>query len=691
MGAMTQRPKFAGRRLRPVVGPTLRKLLIVLLGGFGLLAVNGAYLGSITAVEWATGDTYQGYFYQTMFLAHLVLGLLIILPALVFGAAHLRNGWTRPNRAAVRAGLGLYSTVILLVASGVILTRFDFFEVKDPHIRDMAYWVHVVTPLAVVWLFVLHRLAAHPIRWKIGAAWAGAGLAFSLLMLLVQIPGAGHGDLPSVGTDAFQPSLARTGSGGLIPARALMMDGYCLECHEDIHDQWSHSAHRFSSFNNPAYLFSVSELREKNVEASRFCAGCHDLVPLFSGVFDDPDFDATHPTASAGITCTGCHAISHVSSPRGNGDYVIQEPEHYPFAYSDNPVLQWVNRQLVKAKPEFHKRVFMKPVHREPEFCSVCHKVFLPEEINGYKWLRGQNHYDAYTLSGVSGHGATSFYYPPKAVHRCSVCHMPLQASEDFGGDFFDGSGVLQVHNHMFPAANTALPHLLGMPDRVKARHQAFLSRVLRVDIFGVKQGGTILGSLTAPLRPAVPFLEPGKRYLLETVVRTVGVGHLFTQGTADSNQVWVEVKVTSGDRVIGRSGGMGPKGEVDPWSHFVNAYVLDREGNRIDRRNGQDIFTALYNHQIPPGAADAVHYAFSTPEDLREPVTVEVKVNYRKFDTRYMEYFQGERFVSNDLPVTVLASDRVIFPVTGGPTPPEQASPITPWERWNDYGIGLL
>jgi hypothetical protein len=30
----------------------------------------------------------------------------------------------------------------------------------------------------------------------------------------------------------------------------------------------------------------------------------------------------------------------------------------------------------------------------------------------------------------------------------------------------------------------------------------------------------------------------------------------------------------------------------VDPWSHFVNVYMLDREGNRIDRRNPQDIFT---------------------------------------------------------------------------------------------------
>ena len=37
---------------------------------------------------------------------------------------------------------------------------------------------------------------------------------------------------------------------------------------------------------------------------------------------------------------------------------------------------------------------------------------------------------------------------------------------------------------------------------------------------------------------------------------------------------------------------------------------MLDRDGNRIDRRNPQDIFTPLYNHQIPPGAADVVHYA---------------------------------------------------------------------------------
>jgi hypothetical protein len=92
----------------------------------------------------------------------------------------------------------------------------------------------------------------------------------------------------------------------------------------------------------------------------------------------------------------------------------------------------------------------------------------------------------------------------------------------------------------------------------------------------------------------------------LEVVVRTAKLGHPFTQGTADSNEVWVDTLAKSGDRVVGRSGALGTHNAVDPWSHFINVYMLDRDGNRIDRRNPQDIFTPLYNHQIPPGAAQS-------------------------------------------------------------------------------------
>ena len=270
---------------------------------------------------------------------------------------------------------------------------------------------------------------------------------------------------------------------------------------------------------------------------------------------------------------------------------------------------------------------------------------------------------------------------------------MPLQASDDFGAQYFDASGEPKVHDHMFAAANTAVPYMLGLPDESNEARRKFLAGALRVDIFGIKEGGAINGELIAPLRPDIPELKPGQRYLLETVIRTLKPGHLFTQGTADSNEVWLDVKISSGDRVIGRSGGMAQDGAVDPWSHFVNAYVLDRHGNRIDRRNGQDIFVTLYNHQIPPGSADVVHYVLEVPENVSAPITVDVKLKYRKFDTVYMRYIKGEQFITNDLPVTILAEDRITFPVAGTEAIEQENVVYTAaaWERWNDYGIGLL
>jgi hypothetical protein len=274
---------------------------------------------------------------------------------------------------------------------------------------------------------------------------------------------------------------------------------------------------------------------------------------------------------------------------------------------------------------------------------------------------------------------------------------MPLMASDDFGAGFFEQDRAsdlfneLTVHNHQFPSANTGIPHLLDMPEWVMEAHREFLEDVMRVDIFGIKPGGTIDSPLIAPIRPDVPALEPGATYLLETVIRTVKMGHLFTQGTSDSNEVWMDVTVTSGGRVIGRSGGQGQDGEVDPWSHFVNAFVLDREGYRIDRRNAQDIFVSLYNHQIPPGAGDVVHYTLTVPQDVVEPITVDVKLQFRKFDTTYMKFVKGAEFV-NDLPITTLAVDRVTFPVRGASEQPHNTDLSIPrWERVNDYGIGLL
>ncbi len=689
------------------VGPRLRILLVIVLGLFALLGINSVYLASVTFAEWVTDQVFQNFFYIIMFGAHLVMGLLIILPVIVFGFVHMFRAKSLPNKRAARVGYLLLAASLILLVTGIVLTRIEgILDVRNPIVRQTSYWLHIAMPVAIVWLFILHRLAGPRIKWKVGLVWGAVAGVFAVSMVFMhsQDPRAWNVKGPKSGEKYFFPSLSRTATGNFIPARTLMNDQYCLRCHEDIHKTWMHSVHKFSSFNNPPYLASIRATREAlfkrdgDVQAARFCAGCHDPVPFFSGAFDDPKFDdpdydlSKDEMAQAGITCTVCHAITNVNSPRGNADYTIEEPQHYPFVYSDSPFLQWVNETLVKAKPAMHKKTFLKPLHKTAEFCSTCHKVHLPKELNAYKFLRGQNHYDSFLLSGVSGHGVSSFYYPKKAEVNCNGCHMPLMASKDFGAGFFDKSGVLKVHNHMFPSANTGIAHLLKMPKSVIEAHKAFNKDVMRVDIFGVREEGGIDGKLHAPVRPNIPVLQPGKSYLFEAVIRTLKMGHLFTQGTADSNQVWMEVKVTLDNRVIGRSGGMDKMGRVDPWSHFVNAFVLDRNGNRIARRNAEDIFVSLYNNQIPPGAADVVHYQLKLPADAKGELVVEVQLKYRKFDTEYMQFVLGKSFTNNDLPIMTLATDKVTFKVdaTGGSTQADNLD-FPKWQRWNDYGIGLL
>ncbi len=715
-----------GHVYQPAIGPRLKVVLAVIFAAVAVLGATGAYLLTITGLNWLREPrTYTNQFTLWMILIHILVGVALVVPFLFFGLTHLTTARTRPNRRAVRLGIVLFVFGCAVGLSGLLLIQLhDRWQLPSGTVaRAVAYWAHVVAPLLAVLVYVLHRRAGPDIKWSWGGAW-GAGVAVFVLAMVglhSQDPRQWYAVGSPEGRKYFEPSDIVTANGKFIPAETLMMDEYCLKCHKDIYNDHYHSAHKFSSFNNPMYLFSVKETREVgmkrdgNVRGSRWCAGCHDTVPFLSGQFDDPQYDiVNHPTAHAGITCTVCHAVTNINSPIGNASMTIEEPLHYPFATSDNALLQWLNNQLVKAKPDFHKKTFLKPFHRSAEFCSTCHKVSLPVQLNHYKeFLRGQNHYDTYLLSGVSGVGVRSFYYPPVAKTRCADCHMPLNESDDFGSRDFDGSGKRKVHHHSFPGANTGLMWVLANDPKhaehaegfrkAFQRHANFLrgtaadgsDKKLRIDLFGLKEGGTIDGKLHAPLRPELPKLRPGQTYLVEAVIRTVNMGHPFPQGTADSNEIWVDFQASSGGKVFARSGAMtgDDRGKVDEWSHFVNMLLLDRNGNRINRRNPQDIFVPLYDHQVPPGAGQVVHYSLKVPEDVKGPVELKVRLRYRKFDFEYLSLVYGGDDKVPTLPIIDICEDEVTLPVAGvAEQVPAQTSPIKPaWQRWNDYGIGCF
>ena len=79
-----------------------------------------------------SGPTYQNFFYQYMFLGHLVLGLILVVPFLCFGILHMLAARNRRNRRAVRIGYALFAAALLLLATGILLMRIGGFDLQQP-------------------------------------------------------------------------------------------------------------------------------------------------------------------------------------------------------------------------------------------------------------------------------------------------------------------------------------------------------------------------------------------------------------------------------------------------------------------------------------------------------------------------------------------------------------------------------
>ena len=175
----------------------------------------------------------------------------------------------------------------------------------------------------------------------------------------------------------------------------------------------------------------------------------------------------------------------------------------------------------------------------------------------------------------------------------------------------------------------------------------------MRVDLFGVREGGSIDGELHRAAAPErARALRRGKSYLVEAVVRTVKIGHPFTQGTVDSNEVWLDLTVKSGDRVDrpqrrpGRERARSIRGRTSSTSTCSTATAT--ASTAATRRTSSCRSTTTRSRRARP---TCVHYLLEVPADAGEPITVEAKLHYRKFDTTYMQHVYGPDF-KNDLPV---------------------------------------
>ena len=454
--ADTPQPRNLLSRLK-----TLAPFFVLISGGYLFIANRASGPPRVEA---------SAFLYEGLLLIHLVVGLLLFLRSLVHLGKSLKKAKEQKGAVGVLGKLTGLSLALTLI-TGVIYIGFGFgwlpFALR-PALR-LTHDVSTLCFLVFGLLFVVAKAkksdsgASERVQAKSTVKMGFVlGLPFvALLLYTIYAPNPSK----QIVNPALPPKTAfleGDGKGGhffpasvqsvnnqFFPAEYYTDSKSCGEkgCHPDIYEQWTHSAHRRSSFNNQWYRKSIEYMQEVvGTEPSKWCGGCHDMAILQT---EDPKspgksrFDRPirtqiwppeeNPTAHAGIGCAACHSIVQVKSTMGVSDFTADYPPMHKYLDTTNPLMQGMHKFLTKLAPEPHKKTFLRPFHRDQtaKFCSSCHKVHLDQPVNAYRWLRGQNEYDAWQGSGVSGFGAASFYYPADektgqpAFKKCADCHMP--------------------------------------------------------------------------------------------------------------------------------------------------------------------------------------------------------------------------------------------------------------------------
>ena len=529
---------------------------------------------------------------------------------------------------------------------------------------------------------------------RANAAFLLAGAACGLLALLPRAANAGqdaatdraaytqkvaeHYNFRFGDDHPFLPSNATTDTGQFIESKSFLTAKYCGHCHQEAYAEWRQTAHA-NSFRAPWYIKNTNLLRdEKGIEFTRHCEGCHNPIALVSGALTkgspiDRHFDAD------GITCTTCHSIQKVDA-RGTGSYVMAQPAVLVDA-NDKPIYGEVSDREILAHLDRHSKAVMKDFYRTSDFCAACHKAALPRILNNYKWQRAIFLSDEWQQSSFAKQSPLPFYVKDQ-VSICQTCHMKSEAItlQDYGAE--DG----KLKSHRWLGANTALSKYYGYDEQMEKTVAFLRTGVFNVDLFGIERNGD---KIAAPLGN-VPFeVAAGDDLVVSVVVQNKGIAHNHVPEQRDFYESWVEFQVKdSAGKTIMDSGAIGQDGELDPGAHSFTNRLVNTSGVLNDLHQVWDTRIIAFNNTIISGRSQIVRFGFKLPAGVAGPITLTAKVNYRRFNQRFIEFGLGKHY---QLPVVEMASrTRTIALGANQPAPPDaEDNPL--WMRWNNYGIGLL
>jgi tetratricopeptide (TPR) repeat protein len=491
-------------------------------------------------------------------------------------------------------------------------------------------------------------------------------------------PPAGY-EMP-FGASPFAPSNAQTTTGNLISQRDFIPAIRCASCHESTHTEWSQSAHR-NAFREPFYQANVNHLiRDRGIVVTRHCESCHNPVALFSGALSN-NSKIPRPFDNEGVSCSVCHSIQSMTT-QGIGSYVIAPPALLEL--KDGRRIKDATDQEILSDLESHSRAVMRPLLRQPEFCAACHKSAIVPELNGRKWFRTFSVYDEWQQSAFAGETVQPLSVRPR--QGCQSCHMARQQNTGYA-------------SHRWPGGNTAIPAHYGWTEQVKATADLLKSGVVSVDIFALHSAAVNQSAIVAPLESAAS-VSAGQTISVDVVVANRGVGHTFPAELRDMFEAWLEFRATDATgKVLTHSGAVRADGTLEWSAHAYRAVPIGDDGRQIDRHDIWRTRVGAFDRQIPAGRADIGRFTFVIPKDARAPITLVARLNYRRFNARFIDWVKRSQPVKQS-PVVQMSSAKVVLRLanqrisetkSARSDVKDQSAAAELRKRWRAYGVALF
>ena len=420
----------------------------------------------------------------------------------------------------------------------------------------------------------------------------------------------------------FTQAAARIRRQGALPPPALTGSERCGDCHQQILEEWLPSAHRYSSMDDLFQVVQTVMAKETSPAHTRYCAGCHDPISLFSGAKNSGNITLSAEGAHEGLSCIACHSISQ-ADVQGNADFTITPPRRYLWEQDTGPAAVWLSDFLVRSYPGSHIESYSRPLYKTAEFCAACHKQYMDIDLNtNIGRVQGQNQYDSWARSRWHVEGELN------ATVNCRECHMPLvESSDPAAGDGHDYNRSPQDgrhRSHRFLGGNQYVPLLHDLPGA--AQQVRLTEQWLRgeLDIPEIahkwRDGPVVRVAIEAPAQ-----IRRGQNTSFRVVLTNNKTGHDFPTGPLDMIESWLEVTVyDSSGRVLHHSGGLDDDEQVIDTEVWFKADAFDRKGALIDRHNLWDLVGKRYSRSLYPGVTDRVEIPIECPSVTRrrQPAT---------------------------------------------------------------------